>query len=391
MTQYTIHSAYASVIALDVHARTVTAKGIDLATGETKAKRFNNCPIPEEIVSWVEKHFPSPHYAAYESGCTGFNLAHKLTELGITCDVIAVSTIARSSDDKQRKSDRKDAKRLLQELLIPKSSLSRVWLPDKECEGVRDFLRCYQDAVDARKRLKQQTLALLLRHGFVWNEKTPRGKTKPAWKGPFMKWINSLDLGSSYANAAFSSHLFAITEKDEQIKRMRIQIEDLAQQPRWKPYVDAFICIEGVASYAALVYAAEFGDFSRFKNGRSVSRYVGVTPKSHASGDKKENNGAITKAGNGHLRLVAVEGCTSLPMRKMKPIKLNPDQVVSEKVLTLCRTCNRRLSEKYCRLTQVSKKPSNVAKIAAVSEMVRWIWVIGCTVQEEQQNKAMTA
>lgn len=342
--------------------------------------------MPEEIASWIAEHFPAPHYAAYESGCTGFYLAHRLTELGVVCDVIAVSTIARSSDDKQRKSDRKDAKRLLQELLIPQSSLSRVWIPDEECEGVRDFLRCYQDAVDARKRLKQQTLALLLRHGFVWNEKTPRGKTKPAWKGSFMKWINDIDLGTPCANSALTAYLFAIAEKDEQIKRLHLQIEELARQPRWKPYVDAFICIDGVATYAAMVYASEFGDFSRFKNGRSVSRYVGVTPRSHASGDRKDNNGAITKAGNGHLRLVAVEGCTSLPMRKLKPIKLETGQTVSEKVMTLCRNCNRRLNDKYSRLTQDSKKPSNVAKIAAVSEMVRWIWVIGSVVQEEQQT-----
>lgn len=384
MAQYTTHSDYNSIIALDVHARTTTAKGFNCITGETKIRRFNGCPTPEEIASWIQQHFPPPHYAAYESGCTGFHLARCLSELGVDCDVIAVTTIARSADDKQRKTDRKDAKRLLQELLIPDSALSKVWMPDEECEGVRDFLRSYRDCIDARKRLKQQILALLLRHGFVWNEKTPGGKPKKAWTGAFMKWVTHIDLGSTYANAALSSYLFSLAAKEEEVLRMQKQIEELAKQPRWKPYVDAFTCIDGISTYAGLVYACEFGSFVRFKNGRSVSRFVGVTPKSSASGESKQNNGHITKAGNGHIRLVAVEGCATLPLRRPSVIKLGPKQIVSDEIISMCRMCNRRLIGKFKRLTQESKKESSVAKIAVVNEMVRWVWAIGCVVEQQQ-------
>lgn len=178
MTRYAINSQKTSLITFDNHARTATTKGIDLETGTTKVKRFNDCLSPAEIVSWIKNNFSGSHYCAYEFGCTGFYLCREFRSVETDCDVIAVSSIARSSDNKKRKDDRRDAKRLLNELLTPSSSLSRAWIPDAECEGVRDLLRCYRDGASALKRLKQQLLALLLRHGYVFNEKTPTDKNK---------------------------------------------------------------------------------------------------------------------------------------------------------------------------------------------------------------------
>ena len=77
-----------------------------------------------------------------------------------------MSSIARSTDDKIKKNDRRDAKRLASELLNPANDLSRVWLPDEECEGARDLARAYADASDATKRAKLQLIAFLLRHGY---------------------------------------------------------------------------------------------------------------------------------------------------------------------------------------------------------------------------------
>ena len=39
-------------------------------------------------------------------------------------------------------------------------------------------------------------------------------------------------------------------------------------------------------------------DFSRFKNGRSVSKYFGLTPTRHNSGEKAGRNGGISKTGD---------------------------------------------------------------------------------------------
>jgi len=391
MAQYTINSRYASVIALDTHARTTTAKGIDLTTGEEKTRRFNDCPHPVEIASWIKENFADPHYAAYESGCTGFYLCRELMKQGIDCDVIAVSSIARSSDDKKRKSDRRDAKRLLKELLVSHTSPSRVWLPDEECEGVRDLLRCYQDAKDALKRSKQQTTALLLRHGFVFNEKTPSGKRRRTWGSAFMRWLDACDLGTEEANGTLVYYRQIVSENAERKARMFLRIEKLAQTERFRCYVDALRLLDGIDTYSAMVYIAEIGDFTRFKNGRSISMWTGTTPKSKASGEDQRANGTITKAGNASVRGALVEGCSSLDRRRYRPVRPKSDAQVSERVIGECNKCNRRLIERYRHLRYEQKKLANVAKIAVANEMIRWVLQIGTLVQEEQRLSTLKA
>jgi transposase len=383
-----MNARYASVIALDTHARTITAKGCDRITGETKTKRFNDCPSAEEIASWIRDNFTAPHYCAYESGCTGFHLCRELRALGIDSDVIAVSSIARSSDDRKRKSDRKDASRLLHELLVDNLSLSRVWLPDEECEGVRDFLRCYRDVVVALKRAKQQTTAFLLRHGHVFNEKTPKGKQKKTWGTAFERWLDAIEFPVVEQEETLACYRFVVAEGKERAEQMMARIKEIAKRPRWKPYVDALRLVNGIEIYTALVYITEFGDFLRFKNGRSVSMWCGTTPKSHASGEKLVSNGHITKAGNSHVRTAAIEGCSSLGRRKYRPARPEAGQAVSVHIISECNSCNRRLINRHTHLTVEQKKPVNVAKVAVASEMMRWVWHIGCLVQKEQAQRA---
>ena len=93
---------YSTIFGMDTHARSVTVRAIVIKTGEVKTKKFANCPTPLEIAEWM-RGFPAPRYAAYESGCTGFHLCRELRKHGIACDVIAVSSIARSTDDKIKK------------------------------------------------------------------------------------------------------------------------------------------------------------------------------------------------------------------------------------------------------------------------------------------------
>ena len=388
MPQYTITTKHASIIALDTHARTTTARGIVLETGQIKTRRFNDCPTPLEIADWIQKEFPSPQYCAYESGCTGFHLSRGLSEAGIACDVIAVSSIPKSSDDKQRKTDKRDAKGLLRELLVPATTLSPVWEPDPESEGMRDLLRSYKDVSAALMRSKQQMTALLLRHGYVWSEKTPTGQRKTAWGEAYWKWFDKIELDSDWAQETLLDYRIIVGENIERTKRLMRRIEQYAKEPRFKPFVDAFTCIRGVGVFSAMVFAAEFGDFFRFKNGRSVSKWAGLIPKSDESGEKKALGGHITKAGSAIVRYTLVEGLNSIGRRVPKMGKLKKGQVVSERVIAECNRCNHRIHERYMHLTKNMGKKANIAKVAVAREQIRWIWVIGCMVQEEQEISA---
>lgn len=386
MAKYTIESDYCSAFGLDVHARSITAKGYDFSTGKSKAKRFGDCPGAETLLEWMAKEFTAPYYAAYESGCTGFHLARELRDIGVACDVIAVTSIARSDEDRKQKNDRRDASRILSELLNPESSMSRVWVPDPECEAMRDLTRCKLDAVAAMKSSKQHVSSMLLRHGYAWNERTKSGNLRATWSMDYVRWAKSADLGQPASNGALARYI-AIAEEDiERVRLINAELLDAAALPRWKPYVDAISLIKGVDWFGALLVAAEIGDFDRFRGGRDVSKWIGTIPKEGSSGEKR-SRGRITKAGNAHVRTVLLEGVAGNSLRGSGAKKARRGQVVSDEVAATCAKASRRLKSRYDHLLRQGLHV-NKAKIAVVNEMIRWIWVVGKMVQAEQRAQA---
>jgi transposase len=384
MAQYIINARHCSVFGMDVHARSVSVRGIDRSTGETKLRRFGDCPSAGDIAAWMGEHFTGPHYAAYESGCTGFQLCRDLRAQGIDCDVVAVTSIARSTDDRQRKTDKMDAKRLLAELLLPEPTHTTVWVPDTECEAARDLARARADAVLAAKRSKQQTSALLLRHGYVWNDKTVSGNRKKTWGREYWAWIDRIDLGEPCANEALECYMRTVKECDRQVAELSALVEGHALSVRFKPYVDALCLLKGIDVQTAFLLAAEFGDFSRFKNGRSVSKWLGTVP-SESSSAEHVAHGRITKAGDVHCRTALVEGAATISRRDTNPKKARKGCVVSPDTAALCAEANRRLKKRYDHLVNESKIHANKAKIAVVSELARWVWAVGLKVHQEQQ------
>lgn len=125
-------------------------------------------------------------------------------------------------------------------MLSPDSSYSTVWLPDEECEGERDLVRARQ--VLEKSRL--QANAILLRHGFVWNEKASSGRLKKTWGRDHTRWIGSLVLPGS-AQDALQHYLDAISEQGALAKRLNTLVRAHAERPRWKPLVDALSHVKG--------------------------------------------------------------------------------------------------------------------------------------------------
>ena len=114
---------YTTYVGMDVHARSIQASGVDVETGEVFGRSFGNCPTAADVAGWLAT-LPQPVYCAYESGCTGFVLARGLRELGIACDVIAVSTLPRSTKDRKQKCDKLDARAIRREISNPDSGYS---------------------------------------------------------------------------------------------------------------------------------------------------------------------------------------------------------------------------------------------------------------------------
>ncbi|WP_302383970.1 IS110 family transposase [uncultured Adlercreutzia sp.] len=382
MGEYTIKSDHASTIAMDQHARSVTLAGADLSTGEFKKGKLVNCPTASDVVSWAAGWATAPMRFVYESGPCGFHLAREIRALGHDCDVIAVTSIPRSADDKRLKDDRRDADGLLDAILSPGSKCRAVFLPSEESEAVRDLVRAYFDYAAATRRWKAQTSGFLLRHGHVWNERTKTGGLKGTWTQRYVAWVGSVEFSNEADNQALKCYLAATTESMARTREVESKCLEWARSARYKPYVDALTRIKGIEEMTALAFAATVDDFGRFKTGRSVSRYFGLTPCRRDSGPKVGNNGPITKAGDATCRRAVVEALANISRFTTGPKKLREGQAVSARVEAESIKCNARNIERYGNLVAAGKK-ANVARVAVASEVVREMWVLGRMVQEE--------
>ena len=372
---------FSTLVGMDVHARSITCTALVVETGEYRTKKLVKSPKAGDVAAWLST-LPQPAYCAYESGCTGFELARGLRGLGYACDVIAVTTLPKSSKDRQQKCDGKDSRMILSAIANPASAHTVVDVPDEETEAARDLARMHADASAAGERAKQQLLALLLRHGITWDERTASGSLKKKWTAGFYRWLDSIEMPTQAGQATLDAYRRQVEACEEAERHARELVEAEAAKPRWKPYVDAIRRLKGLDAMGAFLAAAEFGDFSRFESGRKVSCWAGCVPSDNTS-DEKKRHGSITKAGNSHLRRALMEGCSNMGRRNTARKKLDEGQEVSEAVERIAAKGNARLLKRYRHLTGDNGKHPNKAKVAVVSELVRWIWVMGLQVQAE--------
>ncbi|MBQ7886112.1 MAG: IS110 family transposase [Clostridia bacterium] len=377
---------YTTYVGMDVHARSITARAMAEETGESFSRRFTGCPSAEEVAEWLSS-LPQPVYCAYESGCTGTHLARDLRALGFDCDVIAVSTLARSSKDKKSKCDKHDAKVILREILNPMASYSTVWIPDAQTEADRSLARAYRDAVDGCKRAKQKLESFLLLNGFVWNEKTPRGTLKKTFTREWWDWVGGISFENDSANEALGYYVRRVKDAEAEVKEMKETVGRAARDERNAAYVDALCQLKGLSLTSAFAARVEFGDFSRFASGRKVSCWAGVVPSNNSSG-QREAHGRITKAGNSNLRRTLVEGASTISAWSGAKKRNGALASVSAAVEAMAADANARLYGRYEHLTRDNHLHHNKAKVAVVNELVRWVWAIGRQVQLEQERQA---
>ena len=107
------------------------------------------------------------------------NRGRALRALGLGCVVGAVPKMHRPAADRGRKNDRRDAEWLAR--MLARRNVVEVWVPDDECEAARDLTRALEDARDDLSRSKQRLSKFLLRHGLVFDERTPTGRRKGNW------------------------------------------------------------------------------------------------------------------------------------------------------------------------------------------------------------------
>ena len=378
-----------TLIAIDQHAKSSTLFALDTTTGEIKKKRFTNCPSYADFLDWLDTWAHGPYYFVYESGPCGFALARDLRAAGIACDVIAISSIPRSNKEKVTKDDSVDAKSLLSAIQTNSSTLSCVYVPSVEAEDARDIVRYYHSVSQDLRRAKQRLNSFLLRHGFVYNEKTKSGRPKRLWTQDHYRWLKSISFDTTYQSDVFTTYYQRIQDLELNVKEAREMIDALVQSPAFEKYVSCLCTIKGIGAITALCFCAEVDDFTRFSSGRALASYLGLIPKRHNSGEKNRS-GKITKCGDKTLRKSLIEGFSGVGNFNALSPSVRVFENIPDSVRLEIKKANKRILKRRDTLKEKNKS-HNIIKVALAKEAVCQMLFIVKALDSINDNKNASA
>jgi transposase len=314
---------------------------------------------------------PGDLRVAYEAGPTGYGLHRRLSRDGFDCQVIAPSLVPKLSTD-QVKTDRRDALKLAR--FLRSGDLTSIYVPKPADEALRDLFRARQDAKRAQLTARHQLSKLLLRHDLRW-----RGG-RCHWTLSHLKWIAQLRFDEPALQITCADYLHEVERLASRIAMLEQGIAELAPRLAQGSLVQALQALRGVKLLTAAGVVCEVGDFRRFSRAPSFMSFTGLVPSECSSG-AGVRRGAITKAGNGHLRWLLVEAAWAY---RHKP-RIGQDlrarsEHVSPRVCDIAWKAQVRLHRLYWRLVCTSK-PSPKALVAVARELAGFIWAIA---QEEE-------
>lgn len=190
------------------------------------------------------------------------------------------------------KSDYSDA-RMLAELLRA-GFLPGVWLPPAEIRDLRQLMRYRQQLVNARRDAKLRVRALLRE----WRVAAP----KRLWNKLGLLWLQTVELPphSRWVLNQQLEHVALQTQKVREVEKVIRQA--LADDPT----VSRLRREPGIGWITAGLLRAEIGWFSRFRSGKQLARYCGLSPRNASSGERQAEAGLV-KGCNRQLRAALME------------------------------------------------------------------------------------
>jgi len=180
--------------------------------------------------------------------------------------------------------------------------LPRVWLAPEEVRELRRLVRYRQALTKERKNLKLQ-IGATLREA---RQKPPAELN--SWTKAWLAWLEKTAVLSRNARWITDHRLARLAALAKEIRAVERRLE---QQTAQDPLVRKLLALPGIGLVTAVTIRAEIGRFDRFRTGKQLARFCGLTPRNASSGQRQADAGLI-KAGNPQLRTVLVEAAHRL-------------------------------------------------------------------------------
>jgi len=351
----------------DVHKASITSAV--LRDGAAQAEAVDRLPhalpkLEKYVRRWQRE---GTVRVVYEASSAGFVLQRACAAWGVACDVIAPSLIP-TRPGVQRKHDRDDAVRLAR--LHRAGELTPVRVPAAAEERVRDLVRLRMTLQREVMRSRHYVLKFLSRRGLTFGAKH--------WTPAHHMWLATLGREASPLEAEdreiLQEHLALLAYKEGRRTALDQRIAVLAATPAYAPLVGRLGCFRGIDTLAAMVLVTELGDWRRFASPRALMSHVGLVPREHSSGDR-ERRGALTKAGNAHVRHVLVQAAWCY--RHVPRVgKRQQQRHAGQPALVVAHAwkAQHRLYQRYHRLQDGHAR--QIAAVAVARELIGFLWAV---------------
>lgn len=367
-------------VGLDVHAETIAVAVAEPGRGG-EVRSLGTIPNRPEAVRKLVQRLGGAKtlQTCYEAGPTGYVLYWQLTEMGVDCEVVAPTLVPEKAGDRV-KTDRRDAIKLAR--CFRAGELTRVWVPDTAHEALRDLVRAREAAKKDQLRARHRMSKFLLRAG-----RRPSDKID-TWSSRYMQWLRGVTFEHPARQATIVDYLGELDHVAERLLRLEQAIDDaVTSAPEvLRAVIDGLQALRGIAKLTATTLAVEVGNFSRFEHPKKLMGYAGMTPSEYSTG-KSKRKGAITKAGNAHLRRVLVESAWSYRHRPAKGHALRVRQrELSPELVEIGWKAQHRLHRRYAAL-QGKGKPHTKVTTAIGRELLGFVWAIAVRVEQEHASR----
>jgi len=321
-------------VGLDYHDETVQVCILN-AQGEPLANRA--CANDyQAITDFVRRHGDQVQ-AAIES-CTGAaNLAEELVQrAGWSVDLAHPGFVARMKQNPD-KTDFHDAHLLAD--LERVGYLPRVWLAPESVRELRQLVRYRQQLAQRRRNTKLRIRAVLREQRCA----APAGVNP--WTRAWCHWLSDGAPLSVQGRWVIEQHLRELGRLAEDLQAVEARLHQVTAVDTEVIRLQAQ---PGIGPVTAWTLRAEVGRFDRFRSGKQLARFCGLSPKNASSGQRQADAGLI-RAANPQLRAVLIEAAHRLG-------RLDPRW--------------RGLAQRL----RAAGKPGSVVAAAVANRWVRWLF-----------------
>jgi transposase len=290
-------SSVAVFVGLDYHDETVQVCVLD-RHGRQLANR--SCVNDSAAILRVVAPHGTPVQAAIESCVGAANLAEELVaQAGWSVDLAHPGFVSRMKQSPD-KSDFQDAHVLAD--LERVGYLPRVWLAPEPVRELRQLVRYRQQLAQQRRNTKLRIRAVLR------EQRCPAPAGVHPWTRAWCRWLQETAPLPPQARWVVERHLRQLGRVAEDLHEVE---ERLQQVTATDPEVARLLAQRGIGPVTAWTLRAEIGRFDRFRSGKQLARFCGLSPRNASSGQRQADAGLI-RAANPQLRAVLIEAAHRL-------------------------------------------------------------------------------